>query len=54
MTNSKVTSLNLTNKALSRLDAIKGPFSRSKAASIILEGDRIEGQIERIENSVSE
>ena len=52
MTDSKITSLYLTDRALSRLDAVRGPFSRSKAVSIMLEGERIEGQIERIRNSV--
>ena len=52
MTTSKATTLYLTNRALSRLDDVRCPFSRSKAVSIMLEGERIDTQIKNVENLV--
>jgi hypothetical protein len=54
MNDSKITTLYLTKRALSRLDAVRGPISRSKAVSLMLEGQRIDTLIRNIESLVEE
>ncbi len=44
MSESKITSLYLSETALQRLDAVRGPFSRSKAVCLLLEGQHIGGK----------
>lgn len=41
MSDSKITSLYLTDQALSNLDAARGSISRSKVVSLLLEGQVI-------------
>lgn len=54
MTDSKPVTLYMTKRALSNLDARRFPFSRSKAVSLLLEGQGFIPPVENTECAVRE